>query len=79
MTHRRERVAARPRSPAAATFRSRRRVPNSEFLISNPSEAGYTLVIFVMVIAVMAIMMTVAVQTVSFQMQLQEGTIIVLG
>lgn len=44
-------------------------VPNSEFRISNSREAGYTLVIFVMVIAVMAIMMTVAVQTVSFQMQ----------
>jgi type II secretory pathway pseudopilin PulG len=69
VTHRCERAAARRRSPAAAIFRSRQRVPNSEFLISNPSEAGYTLVIFVMVIAVMAIMMTVAVQTVSFQMQ----------
>jgi type II secretory pathway pseudopilin PulG len=62
-------MAARRRSPAAAIFRSLRRVPNSKSLTSHPSEAGYTLVIFVMVIAVMAIMMTVAVQTVSFQMQ----------
>ncbi len=34
-----------------------------------PGEAGFTLVMFVMVVAVMSIMMGVAVQSVSFQMQ----------
>ena len=45
------------------------KIPNSEFRIPNSPDAGYTLVLFVMVIAVMAIMMGVAVQQVSFQMQ----------
>jgi len=44
-------------------------IPNSEFLIPNSREAGYTLVVLIMAIAVMAIMMTVALQTVQFQMQ----------
>jgi type II secretory pathway pseudopilin PulG len=44
---------------------------NSKSEIRNPKlpEAGYTLVAIVMVVAIMAIMMAVAVQTVSFQMQ----------
>jgi type II secretory pathway pseudopilin PulG len=53
-------------SPTAST------IPNSEFRIPNSREAGYTLAIFLMVIAVMAIMMAVAVQTVSFQMQREK-------
>jgi type II secretory pathway pseudopilin PulG len=36
---------------------------------TSPREAGFTLVMFVMVVAVMSIMMGVAVQSVSFQMQ----------
>jgi type II secretory pathway pseudopilin PulG len=44
-------------------------IPNSSFLIHHSSEAGYTLVIFVMIIAVMAILMAVAVEIVSFQAQ----------
>ena len=44
-------------------------IPHSSFLIPHSSEAGYTLAIFVMVIAVMAIFMAVAVQMVSFQAQ----------
>ena len=44
-----------------------RSIPNSEFRIPNSSEAGYTLVVFVMIVAVMAIMMAVAVEIVSFQ------------
>jgi type II secretory pathway pseudopilin PulG len=44
-------------------------IPNSEFRIPNSREAGYTLVVLVMAIAVMAIMMTVALQTVEFQMR----------
>ena len=47
-------------------------IPNSELRIPNSREAGYTLAIFLMVIAVMAIMMAVAVQTVSFQMQREK-------
>ena len=42
-------------------------IPHSSFLIPNSREAGYTLVVFVMIIAVMAIMMAVAVEIVSFQ------------
>ena len=42
---------------------------NSKFTTQNSSEAGYTLAIFVMVIAVMAIMMAAAVEIVSFQAQ----------
>jgi type II secretory pathway pseudopilin PulG len=44
-------------------------IQNSEFRIQNSSEAGYTLAIFVMVIAIMAIMMAAAVEIVSFQAQ----------
>jgi len=44
-------------------------IPHSSFLIPNSCEAGYTLVVFVMIIAVMAIMMAVAVEIVSFQAQ----------
>ena len=44
-------------------------IPHSSFLIPNSPEAGYTLVVFVMIIAVMAIMMAVAVEIVSFQAQ----------
>jgi type II secretory pathway pseudopilin PulG len=44
-------------------------IPNSEFRIQNSGEAGYTLAIFVMVIAIMAIMMAAAVEIVSFQAQ----------
>jgi type II secretory pathway pseudopilin PulG len=44
-------------------------IPNSSFLIPHSSEAGYTLVVFVMIVAVMAIMMAVAVEIVSFQAQ----------
>jgi type II secretory pathway pseudopilin PulG len=44
-------------------------IPNSEFRIPNSRQAGYTLVVLVMAIAVMAIMMSVALQTVQFQMQ----------
>ena len=44
-------------------------IPHSSFLIPNSSEEGYTLVVFVMIIAVMAIMMAVAVEIVSFQAQ----------
>ena len=54
------------------SFVSRRRraeIPNSEFRIPNSGEAGYTLVMFIIVIAVMAIMMAAAVEIVSFQMQ----------
>ncbi len=53
-------------SPSAST------IPDSEFRIPNSREAGYTLAIFLMVIAVMAIMMAVAVQTVSFQMKREK-------
>jgi type II secretory pathway pseudopilin PulG len=42
-------------------------IPHSSFLIPHSSEGGYTLAIFVMVIAVMAIMMAAAVEIVSFQ------------
>ena len=44
---------------------------NSKSEIRNPKlpEAGYTLVMVVMIVAIVAIMMGVAVQTVSFQMQ----------
>jgi type II secretory pathway pseudopilin PulG len=44
-------------------------IPNPEFRISNSNESGYTLVMFIIVIAVMAIMMAAAVEIVSFQMQ----------
>ena len=42
-------------------------IQNSGFKIPNSREAGYTLAIFVMVIAIMAIMMAAAVEIVSFQ------------
>ena len=44
-------------------------IPNSEFRTPNSREAGYTLVVFVMIIAVMAILMAAAVEIVSFQAQ----------
>ena len=47
-------------------------IQNSEFRIQNSSEAGYTLAILVMVIAVMAIMMAAAVEIVSFQAQREK-------
>ena len=47
-------------------------VPKSELGISRSSEAGYTLAILVMVIAVMAIMMAAAVEFVSFQAQREK-------
>ena len=47
----------------------RAEIPNSEFRIPNSREAGYTLVVFVMIIAVMAILMATAVEIVSFQAQ----------
>ena len=47
-------------------------IQNSKFKTQNSGEAGYTLVIFVMVIAVMAIMMAAAVEIVSFQMQREK-------
>jgi len=56
---------------AAHQLFPRRRGGNPKSEIPNPKspDAGYTLVLFVMVIAVMAIMMGIAVQQVSFQMQ----------
>jgi type II secretory pathway pseudopilin PulG len=45
---------------------------NSKFKIQNSGEAGYTLAMFVMVIAVMAIMMAAAVEIASFQMQREK-------
>ena len=47
-------------------------IQNSEFRIQNSGEAGYTLAIFVMVIAIMAIMMAAAVEIVSFQAQREK-------
>jgi type II secretory pathway pseudopilin PulG len=47
-------------------------IQNSEFRIQNSNEAGYTLAIFVMVIAIMAIMMAAAVEIVSFQAQREK-------
>ncbi len=55
------------RTLAAGIAGGRAGIPNSKFLIPNSREAGYTLVVFVMIIAVMAIMMAVAVEIVSFQ------------
>jgi type II secretory pathway pseudopilin PulG len=43
--------------------------PKSEIRNPKSSDSGYTLVVFVMIIAVMAIMMAVAVEIVSFQAQ----------
>jgi type II secretory pathway pseudopilin PulG len=43
--------------------------PKSEIRNSKSPEAGYTLVVFVMIVAVMAILMAVAVEVVSFQAQ----------
>ena len=43
--------------------------PKFEIRNSKSSEAGYTLVVFVMIVAVMAILMAVAVEVVSFQAQ----------
>lgn len=56
--------------PSRSRFRETGRagaIPHSEFLIPSSGEAGFTLAVFVMVIAVMAIMMAVAVEIVSFQ------------
>ena len=50
----------------------RRPSENSEFEIPNSREAGYTLAILVMVIAIMAIMMAAAVEIVSFQAQREK-------
>jgi len=52
----------------------RRPSENSKFEIRNPksSEAGYTLAILVMVVAIMAIMMAAAVEIVSFQAQREK-------
>jgi len=47
-------------------------IPHSSFLIPHSSEAGYTLAILVMVIAIMAIMMAAAVEIVSFQAQREK-------
>ena len=47
-------------------------IQNSEFRIQNSGEGGYTLAIFVMVIAIMAIMMAAAVEIVSFQAQREK-------
>ena len=47
-------------------------IPNSEFIIPDSREAGYTLAILVMVIAIMAIMMAAAVEIVSFQAQREK-------
>jgi type II secretory pathway pseudopilin PulG len=47
-------------------------IQNSKFKIQNSGEAGYTLAIFVMVIAIMAIMMAAAVEIVSFQTQREK-------
>jgi type II secretory pathway pseudopilin PulG len=55
--------------PTAEIARGRAEIPNSEFRIPNSREAGYTLVVVVMIIAVMAIMMAAAVEIVSFQAQ----------
>jgi type II secretory pathway pseudopilin PulG len=45
---------------------------NSNLKTQNSAEAGYTLAIFVMVIAIMAIMMAAAVEIVSFQAQREK-------
>jgi len=45
---------------------------NSKFKTQNSGEAGYTLAILVMVIAIMAIMMAAAVEIVSFQAQREK-------
>jgi len=47
-------------------------IPHSSFLIPHSNEAGYTLAILVMVIAIMAIMMAAAIQLVSFQAQREK-------
>jgi type II secretory pathway pseudopilin PulG len=47
-------------------------IPHSSSLIPHSSEAGYTLAMFVMVIAIMAIMMAAAVEIVSFQAQREK-------
>ena len=56
-------------NPSKRDGGGRAEIPNSEFRIPNSSASGYTLVVLIMAIAVMAIMMTVALQTVQFQMQ----------
>ena len=55
--------------PPSLSSGSRGENPKSEIRNPKSAEAGYTLVIFVMVIAVMAIMMAVAVEIISFQMR----------
>jgi len=47
-------------------------IQNSKLRTQNSNEAGYTLAIFVMVIAIMAIMMAAAVEIVSFQAQREK-------
>jgi type II secretory pathway pseudopilin PulG len=48
------------------------KIQNSKFKIQNSGEAGYTLAIFVMIIAIMAIMTAAAVEIVSFQAQREK-------
>jgi len=67
----------KPRDPCGEKHRSDRcsgRVGNPKPEIRNPKsgEAGYTLAILVMVIAIMAIMMAAAVEIVSFQAQREK-------
>ena len=47
-------------------------IPHSSLLIPHSSEAGYTLAMLVMIIAIMAIMMAAAVEIVSFQAQREK-------
>ncbi len=47
-------------------------IQNSKFRIQNSGEAGFTLAMVIMVVAIMAIMTAVAIQTVSFQMQREK-------
>ena len=67
----------KPRDPCGEKHRSGRcsgRVGNSKSEIRNPKfgEAGYTLAIFVMIIAIMGIMMAAAVEIISFQAQREK-------
>ena len=67
----------KPRDPCGEKHRSgrcSRRVGNSKSEIRNPKfgEAGYTLAIFVMIIAIMGIMMAAAVEIISFQAQREK-------
>ncbi len=58
-----------PTSDDSGIAGGRAEIQNSEFRIHNSREAGYTLAIFVMVLAIMAIMMAAAVEIASFQAQ----------